>query len=136
MIGNKEETMKTKLVFLLGFAVFVLTSMAFADSMPKPRLTSPVGGESFRPGDKVKIRWQVQHPEAVRFCEQEIYLVTPKERFLISPELGPQERSYKWVVPNIPGPAYLELHLGCDVVNVFEAKSKENAHSFQILEDN
>lgn len=124
--------MNRKLIFLLG-AVLIMTSMVFADSMPKPRLTNPKGGEAFSPGKTVTIRWQVQHPDTVRFCEQEIFLVSGKDRLQISPELGPQERSYKWIVPNIPGPAYLELHLGCDVANVFEAKSKENAHSFNIL---
>ena len=128
--------MSRKLLLAFSAVVTILLSNAFAGDLPKPKLVYPMGNESFRPGQSVKIRWKVANADAARFCEQEIYMIVGKQAFLISPELGPQERSYRWIVPNIPGRAVLELRLGCDVVSIFETKNIENGHAFQIMATN
>lgn len=128
--------MSRKLLLAFSAVVAILLSNAFAGDLPKPKLVYPAGNEAFRPGQAIKIRWKVANADAARFCEQEIYMIVGKQSYLISPELGPQERSYKWIVPNIPGRAVLEMRLGCDVVNLFETKHIESGHAFQILTTN
>ena len=122
----------SKKTLLLGMAALAIVCNCFAGGLPKPVLIYPSGREAFRPGRTVEIQWDIRNADAARFCEQEIFLIVNKVSYRITPEMGPLDRSYKWVVPNIPGVGVLELHLGCDTLDVFETKNADRAHAFRI----
>jgi len=125
--------MKFKVCLGSSILAFFLACSCFAGNLPKPNLIYPHGGESFTPGQTVKLKWNISSPNNAHFCEQEIYMIVDKISYRITPELGARARSYDWIVPNISGTAVLELHLGCDVINIFEAKNVESSRAFTIL---
>jgi hypothetical protein len=81
--------------------------------------TSPAAGAVVRPGQVVRIAWNVNVLDDmdISFCEQEVYISLDggrSNKFMLSPMLGPNVREYYWTVPNISSrKAVLDLRFGC-----------------------
>jgi len=120
--------MKMRMTVLTMFLLVCVGVSSFAGERITARLLYPKGGETFRPGDKVTLKWSLT---GKGYCEQEIYLKVDRTYYQISPEMGASTRYYEWVVPNIEAnPGILELRAGC--ADRIETKHLQGNNAFYI----
>jgi hypothetical protein len=128
---RQERLIRLVLFLLLPFALLTF-AICFGGTAPKAVLIYPTAGTVLTPGQLVHVRWTVQDPDSQKFCEQEIFMTVKGTRYQISPEMGYRTRRYNWYVPNIPGNAVIDLHLGCERGSRWEASFPQPNNWFTI----
>jgi hypothetical protein len=125
------------------FVVSTETVTAQSPARPSIRMLTPTKGQSFRPGQKVRITWEFVWPAGAHestnaWCEQEIFLSIDGGQTVarrITLRLDPDERFFDWVVPNTPtNKAVLDIHYGCETADSLgEVRNVQRKAEFRIL---
>jgi hypothetical protein len=136
-MGIPDSTAIMDTIFTISSDVLAQTDSQSNMPLPRVRLISPRAGDSFIPGQKVNIVWQVDVPPNIdaRSCEQEIFLSLDGGKtisYRLTPELNPTVRQYQWTVPNLPTErVVLDIRFGSELDTArFEKSQPQKNLSF------